>query len=160
MAAQGNLRSYVRSIRSAFDYIIIDGAAKLERQDVQAIAVSDLVLVPVLPSLFDVWPLERLVDQVRQRRELTGGDHPKAAFVVANYNPRVKESVELETVFTEYPEFPLLGSTVPDRIIYSRSLDAGSSVFDYVTDSPSEERAMEQAQKEITALRDEIVELL
>ena len=61
IVAGANLERDLKALGDSFDYVFVDGAAKLERVDVQAIRVSDLVLIPLQPSLFDVWPVRRLV---------------------------------------------------------------------------------------------------
>ncbi len=151
-----NLERDLKAVGGSFDYIFIDGAAKLEKVDVQAIRVSDLVVVPLQPSLFDVWPVRRLVGVIGDRRELMNG-RPDVAFVATNHNPRVKESSELREVLSEYEDMPLLDAGMPDRVIYSRSLDAGLSIFDWKGEEPSEARAATVAAREVTAIRDELI---
>ena len=156
IVAGANLERDLKAVGGSFDYIFVDGAAKLEKVDVQAIRVSDLVIVPLQPSLFDVWPVRRLVGVMGDRRELMNGK-PDVAFVATNHNPRVKESAELREVLAEYESMPLLEAGMPDRVIYSRSLDAGQSVFDWQGEDLSESRSALVAAAEVEAIRDELI---
>jgi len=78
---RANNLNTVKSVAGAYDRIVIDGAAKLENMLAAAIKVSDLVLIPVQPSPYDMWVTGDLVGLVKARREVTDGG-PRAAFVV------------------------------------------------------------------------------
>ena len=44
----------LRSMAANYDYVVIDGAAKLEDMIAVAIKVSDFILIPVQPSPYDI----------------------------------------------------------------------------------------------------------
>jgi chromosome partitioning protein len=72
----------VKALRANYDWIFIDGAARLEDMTTSAVKAADVILIPVQPSPYDVWATADLVDKVKQRREITDGKL-KVAFVVS-----------------------------------------------------------------------------
>ena len=63
------------------DYVIIDGAPQAADLAISAIKASDIIIIPVQPSPYDIWATSDLVDLVKQRIEMTDGKL-KAAFIV------------------------------------------------------------------------------
>ncbi len=110
------------------DWIIIDGAPQLEDLAVAAIKVSDLVLIPVQPSPYDVWAAESLVELIKTRQEVTNG-RPKAAFVVSRQIVGTKLASEVRDALQEY-HLPIMKSFTCQRVIYANSATNGSTVVD------------------------------
>ncbi len=71
----------IQSIKSGFDFVVIDGAPQIAEMSTAAIKCSDLVLVPVTPSPYDIWACNDLVEIIKARQSVTDG-LPKAAFVI------------------------------------------------------------------------------
>lgn len=118
-----DLPAFTRS----FDWCVVDGAAKLERVDAEAIAAADIVLIPLQPSVADLWPVRPLVELIHTRRAVTGG-RPAAAFVVSRAT-RIREAGELAEALEE-DGLPLLGQQVSERVASRRALAAGRTVFE------------------------------
>ena len=55
------------------DYVIIDGAPQAADLAISAIKASDIIIIPVQPSPYDIWATSDLVDLVKQRIEMTDG---------------------------------------------------------------------------------------
>ena len=70
------------AITQGYDRVIIDGPPQIARISAAAVTASDVVLVPVQPSPYDIWSCADLVDIVAARRAATGGK-PLAAFVIS-----------------------------------------------------------------------------
>lgn len=70
---RANNLSTIGSMAGTYDCIVIDGAAKLENMIAAAIRASDLILIPVQPSPYDVWATSDLVDIIKARQEVTDG---------------------------------------------------------------------------------------
>ena len=49
-----------------YDWVIIDGPPRANELTKSAIAASDLVLIPVQPSPFDIWAAQEIVDLVNE----------------------------------------------------------------------------------------------
>jgi chromosome partitioning protein len=132
------------------DLIIIDGAPQLKDLVTSAIKASDLVLVPVQPSPYDIWSTSGLVDLLRQRIEITEGRF-KAVFVVSRVITGTKIGKEIFDLLAEY-ELPVLKSTISQRVIFAVSASNGETAMDVEPNS--------QASMEVKALTDEIMEFM
>jgi len=75
-----NIKS-LASLVPSYDFILIDGAAKLEDMIAAAIKASDVILIPVQPSPYDLWAVSDLVEVIKTRQEVTNGK-PAAAFII------------------------------------------------------------------------------
>ena len=125
---RANNLSTIGSMADAYDFIIIDGAAKLENMLAAAIKASDLILIPVQPSPYDVWATSDLIDVIKARREVTDG-RPRAAFVVTRKIDGTKLGADVRPVLDEYG-LPVLAAEIAQRQVYPRTAAAGLTVLD------------------------------
>jgi len=144
-----NLKALPR-IASAYDHVIIDGAAKLEGMMAAVIKVSDIILIPVQPSPYDIWATADLVDLIKARQEVTDGT-PQAAFVISRAIKRTVLEKEVISALSEY-ELPIFESGTSQRQVYPRSAARGLSVFDELTAI--------KAKAEITAIANELDQII
>ncbi len=66
-------------MKKDFDIILIDGPPRVYEVAKSAVMASDAVLIPVLPSQFDVWAAE---ESVKLLQECATYKKIKAAFVI------------------------------------------------------------------------------
>lgn len=137
--------------------VVVDGAAKLEKMDSEAIRVSDAILIPVQASGFDLWALSQLADLIETRQKVAGG-WPKAAFVVSRENPTASEADEIEEVLADYG-FPLIGR-IRERKVVARSTAAGTTTWDYTPDHSGERSAKKKATSEFGEVLARLASLL
>ena len=131
------------------DYVIIDGAPQAADLAISAIKASDIIIIPVQPSPYDIWATSDLVDLVKQRIEMTDGKL-KAAFIVSRAIKGTKIGKEISTALTDY-QLPILETCNNQRVIYPTSAALGSSVLD--------EEPTGEAAKEINNLTNEILSI-
>lgn len=127
--------------RLSADFVIIDGSAKLDKMAAETVKISDLVLMPIQPSPYDVWASADLIDIVKQRIEITD-NALQAAFVVSRAIPKTTLSKEVLDVLAEH-NLPVLEGTT-QKTAYSAAAAKGQSVIKYDKNS--------KAAKEILAL--------
>ena len=113
---------------SGYDYVLIDGAAKITRLSASAIKAADGVLIPLQPSPYDVWACSELVELVQTRQEVTNGK-PKAAFVITLAVSNTDLAKEVEEALSGY-ELPLYKARISKRTDYAKSAASGHSVFE------------------------------
>lgn len=133
------------------DFVVIDGSPQATDLAVSAIKASDLILIPVQPSPYDIWATSDLVDIVKQRIEMTDGNL-KAAFVVSRAINNTNIGKEVSTVLLDYG-LPVLNTKVMQRVSYPNSAAIGKTIFDTETASSS-------AVQEITSLVNEVKKIL
>lgn len=131
-----NLKS-LPTMAGSYDFIVIDGAAKLEDMIAAAIKASDFVLIPVQPSPYDLWAASDLVDFIKARRDVTDGK-PGAAFIITR---RIEGTKLGEDIFTTLDEYGLdvFEAAVTQRQVYPQTSAEGLTVFDSRNDKAREE---------------------
>jgi len=82
---KGAMRS-LPQMQAGYRWTVIDGAGRYEAITAEVIAASDLVIIPVQPSPFDVWPLEELMQTIGQRQAIAGGS-PVAGALITRATP-------------------------------------------------------------------------
>lgn len=116
------------SVATAYDFVVVDGAAKLEDIIATAVKSADLVLIPVQPSPYDLWAASDLVDLIKTRQNITDGK-PKAAFVISRAIDGTKLGREIQNALSEY-QLPVLNTPITQRQIYAQTASRGESVCD------------------------------
>ena len=90
------------------------------------VKISDLIIIPVQPSPYDVWACLDLVEVIKARRMVS--DLPLAFFMISRAIKKSKLSREIQHALNEYG-FPVLDSSTTQRIIYPTAAVAGKTVF-------------------------------
>jgi chromosome partitioning protein len=118
----------VKVVSGMYDWTIIDGSPHLESMLVSAIKCSDIILVPVQPSPYDIWASEDLIDLIKARQSVTEGK-PKAAFVVSRQISTTVLAREVREALDGY-NLPVFKNGTFQRIIYAKSAAIGRTVLD------------------------------
>jgi len=122
------LEQDIKAISSGYEWIVIDGAPQLEKMAVAAIKCSDIVLIPVQPSPYDIWATEDLVDVIKARQEIMNGK-PKAAFIISRQIKNTRLGKEVREALSGY-EIPIFENGTFQRVIYARAAVNGKTVID------------------------------
>lgn len=119
-AADGGLDGVAR--------LVIDAPANLRMKEVEAlIREADLIIVPVLPSLFDEGSTRRFLARLEELKPIRKGK--KGVLVVANrLKPRTKAAQRLEAFLDSLNMRP--AGRLSDRALYGEVAVQGLSVFD------------------------------
>ena len=123
--ARETLHHEVPVIARSVDHVVIDGPPRVTALARSAILASDLVLVPVLPSPYDVWASADVVALIAEARLFKPA--LRAAFVV---NRRVVGTVigrEARTALASLA-LPVVDAEVAQRVIFAESVAAGQVV--------------------------------
>ena len=133
-----------------YDHVVIDGPPRVTDLARSAIMASDVVLVPVQPSPYDIWATADLVELVKQRIEVTDGKL-KAAFVVSRAIKGTRIGAEITEALAGYG-LPVLESRITQRVSYPGTAAAGTTILDAEPDG--------DGSGEIRALMNEIKQKL
>src|ERR1017187_10496579 len=129
----------VIKFKRQYDYIFIDGAPQLTNMALKAILCSDVILIPVQPSPYDIWASKNLVDLIKQRQDVTNGK-PAAAFIVSRQIVGTRMGREVRAVLSEY-ELPVFEHGTFQRIAYSKTAAIGETVLNSDDDAAKQEIA-------------------
>ena len=117
----------INKFRFNYEWIIVDGAPQLSTMAVKTILISDIVLIPVQPSPYDIWATKDTVDLIKTRQDVTEGKL-KAAFIVSRQIVNTRFGNELRELLSDF-ELPVFMSGTYQRINYAVTAN-GSTVFD------------------------------
>lgn len=145
-----NLKDNVTKLKPHFDYILIDCEGSLNQTTLDAIKVTDAVIIPYQPSPLDIWGNASLVELIEARQQITEGK-PAAALLLNAYDKRNKISkITLESLKDHViPMLPVKTSRLTDYVV---TLVDGDSVVNLGEDN--------QAAFETRKLTKAILELL
>src|SRR5581483_4132595 len=101
-----------------FDLILIDGPPRVYEVAKSAVMASDAVLIPVLPSQFDVWAAEETVKLLEQCAVYK--PNLKAAFVINRKIANTAIGRDVAKALKQYP-LPVLQTAVCQRVAFAES---------------------------------------
>ena len=147
--SEKQLNKEVEDLRKRFDFVIIDGTPHLSELADRTILASNLVVIPLLPTIYDFRGFESFLkrfNQVRNLKEASGGK--VLALVVLNrVVPNTNISKDIEAAIKEY-EIQLAQTKLMNRIAYVDTATLGQGVVEFKD---------RKAKEEIEALTDEIL---
>ena len=147
MDRAGGLRTLEQM--AGYDWMVIDGAGRYEKITAEAVRIADLVLIPVQPSPYDIWAISELVDLVKQRQTITGGQPILGAVISRTVRGTVLGRDINEALFGIGVE--QLDAQLGQRQIYPQTANQGRTPLEADPDG--------KAAFEVAALADEIREV-
>ena len=147
--AKPNLHKTIPDLGKGRDVVVIDGAPRVTDLARAAIMASDLVLIPVQPSPYDVWAAEEVVKLIKEaqiyRPEI------QAAFVINRKIAKTAIGREIVDALEGF-EIEVLDSTLSQRVVYAESAAVGVAVF--------EQDSKSYATREVNRLAKEVLNVL
>ncbi len=147
--AKPNLHKTIPDLGKGRDVVVIDGAPRVTDLARAAIMASDLVLIPVQPSPYDVWAAEEVVKLIKEaqiyRPEI------QAAFVINRKIAKTAIGRDIVDALEGF-EIDVLDSTLSQRVVYAESAAVGVAVF--------EQDSKSYATREVNRLAKEVLNVL
>jgi chromosome partitioning protein len=137
------VRSEVGKMRTKFDEIIIDVGGRDSEGLRAALTVADTVLIPVLPSSFDVWSFSSMVSLAREARAINPDLRVLAVLNAAD--AQGSDNRDARDLLRETEDVEALPCQLGRRKAYRNAAAQGRSVLDM---TPKDSKAIE----ELTAL--------
>lgn len=139
--AKPTLHKDMPSIAADYDVVIIDGSPRVSELGRAAIMASDLVLIPVQPSPYDVWASADTVQLINEAQQFK--EKLKAVFVI---NRKIVNTAIGRDVVTALANFglPVCDRALSQRVAFAESAARGLAVV--------EAEPQSEAAKEITSL--------
>ena len=141
----------ISSLAKGYDHIIIDGPPRIYAVARSSIVSSDLVIIPVQPSPYDVWAADEIVKLVKEVSvPLSEVKKIKPLFLI---NRRIQGTAigrDVMEGLAQY-EVPCLKSVISQRVIYAETAAEGKTIL--------EQDVNKQAKEEISNLGEELLKL-
>jgi len=140
-----------------YDIVLIDGRPTLSEVGDRIVMASDIVVIPIMPSAFDLESFQEYIpryQQVRQLKQDIGGDVKAYALLnglvsSSNISNEVTEAVT--QIAEMHEDVGVLKTQLRRRVSYSSSITNGLGVM---------EESDKKASAEVDALTDEIITLI
>jgi chromosome partitioning protein len=148
--ARPTLHRELPGMARRYDVVMIDGAPGVNDLGRAAILASDLVLVPVQPSPYDIWAAAETVQLIREARQLRGS--LKGAFIINRKIANTALGREAATALAQF-DLPVLATALNQRVIYAESAARGLAVIEAAPNSEAA-REMGHLARQILVVKD------
>lgn len=145
--AKPTLHKDLPEIARDYDHVSIDGAPRVNDLGRAAIIASDVVVIPVQPSPYDVWAAAETVQLVREAQQFK--PNLKAVFAINRKIVNTAIGRDVVGALGQFADVPVLTTSLAQRVAYAESAGAGLSVAEAAPGS--------EAAREIERLTDEIL---
>ena len=116
----------VKNFSEHFDYIIIDSPPRSYDVVRSILIASDMVLIPVQPSPYDIWASDEIIKLIDECSVFN--ENMKCRFVI---NRKITNTAIGRDVLIAFEDkkIPVLDTAINQRVIYAETATAGSSVW-------------------------------
>jgi chromosome partitioning protein len=130
----------------SYDHIVIDAPPRVSELARSAILASDIVVIPVQPSPYDVWAAKEIVGIIQEAAVFK---KIKSVFMINRKIVNTAIGREVKDALQIY-SLPVLEAQVCQRVLFAESAAVGKTVFEVDPDS--------MAAEEIQTLINEILQ--
>ena len=124
----------IAKLGEGYDWVVIDGPPRVYPVAKSAIAASDMVVIPVQPSPYDVWAAKEIVDLITEVRVIK--EDLKAVFAVNRRIVGTAIGRDVTQALADYP-IPVLKASLSQRVGFAESAGAGMTVLETDPDGPA-----------------------
>lgn len=144
---RASIHKELPALAKGYDMVIIDGPPRVYEVARSAIMASDLVLVPVQPSPYDVWAAKEIIDLLTEATVFKPS--LKSAFVINRKIVNTALGRDVVDALADYT-IPVLRSAICQRVAMAECAAQGQTVFETAPGN--------LAGNELLALAEEILE--
>ncbi len=126
--AKDEIKKQIIQLQTEFDYIVIDCPPEIKSDStISAIEISQVLLIPLLPSPMDLWSSTRIEELIKRVQQV---NPTISAFVVLNQiEPRSAMSRGMDGALQEI-DIPVMRHRLSRRASYRTAALEGCSVYD------------------------------
>jgi len=142
-----SIHKEIGQMGKGYDHIIIDGPPRVTDLARSAIMASDVVVIPVQPSPYDIWAAEevvKLIDEARIYKE-----NIKSVFLVNRKITNTAIGRDVREALATY-KVHVLDASVAQRVVFAEAAAQGQAIFEIDPTGP--------AVAEIEAVTNELLE--
>lgn len=145
---KSSIHKELPALAKNFDLVIVDGPPRVYDVARSAIMASDLVLVPVQPSPYDVWAAKEIIDLLHEAVVYKAS--LKSAFVINRKIVNTAIGRDVTEALSEYP-ISVLDTAVCQRVAFAESATQGLTVYEIDPEMLAAQE-MNQLAKEVQGL--------
>ena len=142
----------VDELQKRYDVVVIDGTPQLTEIADRTILASDIIIVPVAPSIYDFRGFERFYERFEQLKgtKEAKGEKVEAYVLLNKVNESTNLGKQIQEALDDY-QIPKLKTKLANRISYADSASVGMGVVEFKD---------KKAKEEIERLVDELIVIM
>jgi chromosome partitioning protein len=124
---KSSIHKELPALAANYEIVIIDGPPRVYDVARSAIMASDLVLVPVQPSPYDVWAAKEIIDLLNEAAVYKPA--LQKAFIINRKIVNTAIGRDVAEALSAYP-IPVLSTSVCQRVAFAESATQGLTVYE------------------------------
>ena len=129
---RATIHKEIENLRQNYDHVVIDGPPRVTDLARSAIMASDVVVIPVQPSPYDIWAADDVVKLIAEA--MVYKENLKSCFVINRKIVNTAIGRDVADVLGSY-DLAVLNSTIAQRVIFAESAAQGKAIFEVDKDS-------------------------
>ena len=131
---RATIHKEIAQLGLGYDHIIIDGPPRVTALARSAIMASDIVVIPVQPSPYDIWAAEEVVKLITEARVYK--ENIKSVFVVNRKITNTAIGRDVREALAAYP-IHVLDASVAQRVVFAEAAAQGQAIFEIDPTGPA-----------------------
>ena len=131
---RATIHKEIENLKQNYDHVVIDGPPRVTDLARSAIMASDIVVIPVQPSPYDIWAADDVVKLISEA--VVYKENLKSCFVINRKIVNTAIGRDVADVLGSY-DLAVLNSTIAQRVIFAESAAQGKAIFEVDKDSPA-----------------------
>ena len=131
---RATIHKEIAQLGLGYDHIIIDGPPRVTDLARSAIMASDIVVIPVQPSPYDIWAAEEVVKLITEARVYK--ENIKSVFVVNRKITNTAIGRDVREALAAYP-IHVLDASIAQRVVFAEAAAQGQAVFEIDPTGPA-----------------------
>lgn len=141
---KASIHKELSTLAKDYDLVLIDGPPRVYDVARSAIMASDLVVIPVQPSPYDVWAAKEIIDLLHEATIFKPG--LQKAFVINRKIVNTAIGRDVTEALSSYP-IPVLEAAVCQRVVFAESATKGLTVYEIDPDMLAAKEMSDLAQE-------------
>ncbi|TBG08449.1 cobyrinic acid a,c-diamide synthase [Rhizobium leguminosarum] len=126
--AKATLHRELPDIAKDYQVVVIDGAPRVNELGRAAILASDVVLIPVQPSPYDIWAAAETVRLIQEAQQFK--ENLKGVFVINRKIANTAIGRDVAEALAQFDTIPVLPTALHQRVVYAESAGQGLAVLE------------------------------
>ena len=131
---RATIHKEIAQLGQGYDHIIIDGPPRVTDLARSAIMASDIVVIPVQPSPYDIWAAEEVVKLITEARVYK--ENIKSVFVVNRKITNTAIGRDVREALAAYPVH-VLAASIAQRVVFAEAAAQGQAIFEIEPTGPA-----------------------
>jgi chromosome partitioning protein len=131
---RATIHKEIAQLGQGYDHIIIDGPPRVTDLARSAIMASDIVVIPVQPSPYDIWAAEEVVKLITEARVYK--ENIKSVFVVNRKITNTAIGRDVREALAAYP-IHVLNASIAQRVVFAEAAAQGQAIFEIEPTGPA-----------------------